>query len=28
LVRSIETAKTQVTFKQLSRTYESVLFVY
>jgi NADH-quinone oxidoreductase subunit J len=27
LVRSIETAKTQVTFKQLSRTYESVLFV-
>jgi len=28
LVRSIETAKTQVTFKQLSRTYESVLFIY
>lgn len=27
LVRSIETAKTQVTFKQLSRTYESVLFI-
>jgi len=28
LVRSIETAKTQVTFKQLSRTYESVLFIH
>jgi NADH-quinone oxidoreductase subunit J len=27
LVRSIETAKTQVTFKQLSRTYESVLCI-
>jgi NADH-quinone oxidoreductase subunit J len=27
LVRSIETAKTQVTFKQLSRNYESVLFI-
>lgn len=27
LVRSTETSKTQVTFKQLSRTYESVLFI-
>ena len=27
LVRSIATAKTQVTFKQLSRTYSSVLFI-
>jgi len=28
LVRSVETARTQITFKQLSRTYESVLFIY
>ena len=28
LVRSIGTSKTQVTFKQLSRTYESVLFIH
>jgi len=27
LVRSIETTKTQVTFRQLSRTYSSVLFI-
>jgi NADH-quinone oxidoreductase subunit J len=27
LVRSVETARTQITFKQLSRTYESVLFI-
>lgn len=28
LVRSVQTARTQITFKQLSRTYESVLFIY
>lgn len=27
LARSVETARTQITFKQLSRTYESVLFI-